>query len=137
MFLRLTARLKTVADMIPKCGVMADIGCDHGRLAAFVLQNHIAERVIAADISPHSIEKTRILMEKCGLSKWCCLRRGDGLSILAPNEAEVIVITGLGGPEMIDILSRADRGATYIVQPQNQVCDVRLFLAENQYHYLV
>ena len=34
-------------------------------------------------------------------------RLGDGLSVLRPGEAEVIVIAGMGGDAIVDILSAA------------------------------
>ena len=36
----LDSRLKCIAELIGKCDHYADIGCDHGRLGAFLLQHH-------------------------------------------------------------------------------------------------
>ena len=47
-------RLEAAAALLGKTSVLADIGCDHGRFSAAILQRGIAEKVIASDISQKS-----------------------------------------------------------------------------------
>ena len=49
--IKLTPRLKTVADMIEKCECFLDIGTDHAYLPAYIVENGIAKRAIASDIN--------------------------------------------------------------------------------------
>ena len=127
--IRLSPRLACIASLIPPAECLADIGCDHGRLDAHLLQSGRAARVIASDISTVSVEKARSLLTKCGLSDRCSFRVGDGLSVLKAGEADVIVLAGLGGPEILDILS-APVNAFYVLQPQNLVPQVRQSLTQ-------
>ncbi|MBQ2888785.1 MAG: SAM-dependent methyltransferase, partial [Firmicutes bacterium] len=63
------------------------------------------------------------------------LRLGDGLSVLAPGEAEVICIAGMGGMAITDILTagmaQAKAAKRLVLQPQRNVAAVRHFLVDN------
>ena len=61
-------RLEAAAALLGKTSVLADIGCDHGRFSAAMLQRGIAEKVIASDISAPSLKKAEQLANVCGLS---------------------------------------------------------------------
>lgn len=54
-------RLEAAAALLGKTSVLADIGCDHGRFSAAMLQRGIAEKVIASDISAPSLKKPNSL----------------------------------------------------------------------------
>lgn len=51
---QLVGRLRTIANFIPQKSVLADIGCDHGRLSVG-LSGHCSH-VWAIDISPLAIQ---------------------------------------------------------------------------------
>ena len=61
----LDPRLSTIAEMLGHCPVCADIGSDHGRLGAFLLQNHRCQHVCLTDISAPSLEKARKIERYC------------------------------------------------------------------------
>ena len=61
-------RLEAAAALLGKTSVLADIGCDHGRFSAAMLQRGTAEKVIASDISAPSLKKAEQLANVCGLS---------------------------------------------------------------------
>jgi len=44
-------RLRAAADWVEPCDIVADIGCDHGRLGAMLLLENRAKRLLASDIS--------------------------------------------------------------------------------------
>ena len=55
--IKLTPRLKTIADEIEKGETMADIGTDHGFLPVYLWEAGICPKVIMADISSGSLSK--------------------------------------------------------------------------------
>ena len=65
--LRLTERQKKITGMLDKSQCAADIGCDHGRLGAYLIQSGIAQSVIAADISEKSLDKARSLARRLNI----------------------------------------------------------------------
>ena len=82
----LDARLSLVYDLYDPCDLAADIGTDHARLPAALLQRGRCCRMILTDISPDALENARREIIRCGLSGKADLRLGDGLSPL-PNRA--------------------------------------------------
>lgn len=100
-------RLSAIAAMVRPCGVVADIGADHGMLSAHLLHSGKAQRVICSDISESSLAKARALL---GDDPRADFRLSDGLTALRPGEADCIIIAGMGGHTMGDILRTRPKG---------------------------
>lgn len=130
-------RLCAILEQIPKCETVADIGCDHGLTCLLVLKTGKAERVIATDISKMSLQKAENLLCESAYSDKAQFRCGNGLSVLDQDEADVIVISGMGGAEIIDILSRKEIRATYVLSPQSEVDEVRRWLVSHGFRLAV
>ena len=106
MPIRIDERLTAIATLI-KGGTVADVGGDHGKLGYYLVSTDRAEKVIATDISAPSLQKAQELAFDNGVSHLMETRLGDGLSPIKSNEADVVVIAGLGGDVMAEILSSA------------------------------
>ncbi|MBR3843298.1 MAG: SAM-dependent methyltransferase [Christensenellaceae bacterium] len=109
MAIKVSTRLQKLADCCPVSKVAADVGCDHGKLSALLIEMGKAERMIATDISEPSLKKAERLADESGMQ--IETRLGDGLKPLLNGEAETVVIAGMGAMQIIDILS-ADREKT-------------------------
>lgn len=133
--IRLRPRLFAAAELLQNVRTVADIGCDHGRLSAAILQCGAAQRVIAADISPASIEKASALARLTGLINRMDVRLGDGLTVLSPGEADAVVMCGIGGTLIVQLLTAVPvplMGARLAVfQPMRGVEDLRRYLFVN------
>lgn len=102
--MKLDNRLKAVINEIN--GIcLADIGCDHGKVGAKALLENRVQKVIACDISKPSLEKAIKLFKENNIYNKGDFRCGDGFLVLNENDADVIVIAGMGGLEIINILS--------------------------------
>ena len=102
---RLDSRLSLVFDLYDECNLAADIGTDHARLPAALIQRGRCQHMILTDISPDALNNARSEIIRCGLSERCELRNGDGLSPLKKSEkCRMISITGMGGRTIRDIL---------------------------------
>lgn len=128
MPIRLDERLTRVASLV-RCEAAADIGCDHGKLAFYLVETDRAERVIATDISEGSLKKARELVLENGADDRISLRLGDGLAPVRDGEADVIVIAGLGGDVISGILERARADGktfdSYVLSPNTHPEKVR------------
>ena len=134
--IRLTPRQQKIAAYIPKCACVADIGCDHGRLGAYLLQSGKCKKVIACDISAPSLEKARMLAVRLGL-EGCETRLADGMLGLKENEADCAVIAGMGGLTIANILKAAVyKPEIIIAQPMNGVTLLKQTLPELGYMLL-
>lgn len=133
----LSERLMMSIGMIPKGKVVADVGCDHARVAIWLVKNGIAPRVIATDLrtGPLSHADANIAYFHC--EDKIETRLSDGLMNLRPSEAEVILIAGMGGGLTVHILSEGlDRirlASDLVLQPQSERGAVRRFLLEHDF----
>ena len=123
----LDPRLSMIAYLIDRCECLADIGCDHGRLGAFMLQADRCKRATLTDISEASLRKARSLIGLLGLSDRVHFKVGDGLSAL-DEPADVVVIAGMGGATIAEII-RAGRkklgDARLVLQPNVAAPELR------------
>ena len=104
---RLDARLAAAAQLVKPGAAVADIGCDHGKLAIFLALTGRAKRVIAADLRAGPLQTAAANCRRYGCEGAVELRLGDGLSVLAPGEADTLVLAGVSAKTTIDILSAA------------------------------
>lgn len=102
----LQPRLRLLAEMTPPGGRLADIGTDHGYLPVWLLQEGRIPSAIAADVGAEPLEHARRTAEEYetqGLDFRLC----DGLSGIEPEETDTVVIAGMGGETIRDILRAA------------------------------
>jgi len=115
----LDPRLSKIAEMLGTCSVCADIGSDHGRLGAFLLQNGQCSKVYLTDISAPSLDKARKLCALIGFKDEVQFRVGDG-ALALDAKADKVVIAGMGGETIADIIENSDgrlEGAVLLLQP--------------------
>ncbi len=105
--MRLTKRMRAIADMCPPLESYADIGCDHGTVAAALVKENRAGKVIATDISEPSLKKAQRLAEEEGLCGSITFAVGDGLRPISGMGVGGAVICGMGG-ELITRILGAD-----------------------------
>ena len=133
----LDERLGTIAAMTPRCRTVADIGCDHGLLIAELLQSGRCDFGIAADINPLPLDKARRELGRRGLSDCSECRLTNGLCGIAPVGVDTVVIAGMGGELISDILGRweyADNPSiTYLLQPMTRPVALRRWLFEHHF----
>ena len=104
---RLDARLAAVAALVRPGCVCADIGCDHGLLSAWLACQHRCKKVIACDVRPGPLQTAQRNFARYGCTEEVECRLGNGLSVLAPNEVDDIVIAGVSGVTVGQILAQA------------------------------
>lgn len=131
----LPERLLAIANQVPACEAMADIGCDHGYLPIYLLQSGRVSRAVAMDIHRGPLEQALLHIEKYGMASCIELRQSDGLAKLRPGEVQAVVIAGMGGMLIKDILEKADPRVldsleTLVLQPQTEADQVRRILHE-------
>ena len=129
--MRLSPRLERAISLIPISHVIADVGTDHGQLALEVLRRGIAERVIATDISLMSLKKAEKLIVSMGYEDFADFRCGDGLSVIREGEIDLAVILGMGGMEIMKILSFSNLPDTLILSPQHDTLALRDYLVNH------
>lgn len=140
--INLSERLKKMAQRIDKGETMADIGTDHGFLPLYLLESGISPKVIMTDISEKSLEKAVDNAASClkGRDGRAEFRTGDGLSVLGMGEVDAVVIAGMGGKLIRDIMAD-DITLTasfdkFILQPRIGQGILRKWLIENGFRII-
>lgn len=135
MKLKIDKRLKTVADNVSFCKSAADIGTDHAYIPIHLILNGICAEVIASDIKKGPLEAARRNIEKFGLGQFITTRLGNGLSVLAEEEVETVIIAGMGGVLITNILENDRRKSkaikNYVLQPNYAAEYLRKWLYNN------
>ena len=130
--LQLQPRLRLLADMVPAGAHLADIGTDHGYLPVWLMQQGRIASAIAADIGPEPLAHARRTAAEYGAA--LDLRLCDGLRGIAPHEADTLVMAGMGGETIIQILTDSPwprtSGCTLLLQPQSRAEALRRFQAQ-------
>lgn len=133
--MKLGARLTAIAAYVLPGSRVADIGTDHGYLAVHLVERGDVGFVVAGDINEGPLASAREFVQIRGLTEKISVRLGDGLAVLQPEEADTIVIAGMGGTTMIHILSeRTDlirKVKRMILQPMVGAGALRLWLIKH------
>lgn len=136
----LSRRLRMLADLMTRGYRAADVGCDHGFLSIYLIQQGISPRVLAMDVRKGPLAAAREHIASCGLEEYIGSRLSDGLAALCPGEAETLICAGMGGPLMEKILrdgmEKARELKELILQPQSEIGAFRRFLRREGFRIL-
>ncbi len=133
--IRLSPRLAAIAALVPSGAHVADVGTDHGLLAVRLAEQGLAASVVATDVRVGPLAAAKQNIEAAGLADRVSLRLCDGLSDVRPEEADVIVLAGMGGETITGILSRApwslENDRLLLLSPQSKHELLRAWLWEH------
>lgn len=134
MKLPISPRLLACAGFVVHGYRVADIGCDHGYLSIYLLQNRIASFCIASDINQQPLLSASRNAEKYGVKDRMTFCISDGVRQI-PRDFDVMVCAGMGGDTMIHILEEAswlqDSQYRLILQCQSKIPMLRGYLSDH------
>ncbi len=135
--LKLSKRMRAVAAMVTPGNVLADIGTDHGYVPIALVQREKIPRAVAVDIKEGPLNRAKENIVQYGMQGYIETRLSDGVKAIEANEADSILIAGMGGELIIHILTEGEsvcRSAKEIIlQPQSEVRKVREYLRAHKY----
>lgn len=138
--MELSKRLKWIIEKLNKAEVIMDVGTDHGYIPIYLIKNNIAKKVIASDINKEPLNKAKINASLDGVVDKIDLRLGGGLSPLKDKEANGVIIAGMGGNLIRDILendlNKVKNLDYLILQPAQNPEVLRKYLYGNNYEIL-
>lgn len=101
----LDERLSAVAGLFPVCARGADIGADHGKLAARLLQEGKCGAMLLSDISGVSLSKARRLFDRLGLLDKAVFAVADGFDALTAP-VDCAAVCGMGSRTICGMIER-------------------------------
>jgi len=131
----LSPRLLAAASLVRGGGTAADIGTDHAYLPVYLIEKGIISGAIACDIGIGPLKNAEKTVEQFSFRDKIELRLSDGLKNISPDEADDIIICGIGGELITSILSDCkwikNSRFNLVLQPMTHSEDVRRFLCKN------
>lgn len=138
--MELSKRLNWIIEKLNKVDIIMDVGTDHGYIPIYLVKNSIASKVIASDINKEPLKKAKINASLDGVLDKIDLRLGGGLSPLNNKEANAVIIAGMGGNLIRDILENdldKVKNLDYLIlQPAQNPEVLRKYLYNNNYEIL-
>jgi len=130
-------RLNEIFNLVDKNSIVADIGTDHGIIPIMLSKFNLAKKIIATDISENSLNKLKEKLKQNDNINNIETRVSDGLNSFFEYEIDTIIISGMGGILIKDILNTnldiAKTAETLILSPNNSLDVVRKFLVNNNF----
>ncbi|MDE6034773.1 MAG: Nif3-like dinuclear metal center hexameric protein [Ruminococcus sp.] len=130
-------RLKACADMVNGSGIVCDVGTDHAYLASELIISGKCQKVIASDINISPLGMARHTVEKNNLADKIDLILSDGLENIPLDNVSDIVIAGMGGETIIEILHKcpelAESSIRLILQPMTKSEVLRKWLYDSNF----
>ena len=134
MKIPISKRLLCCAELVPLCGTVADVGTDHGYLGIYLLREGRCAHVIAADLREKPLASARTNAALFSVAERMEFVLSDGLHNFKPRTFDALVLAGMGGDLIANILADAPwlEGGDYtlILQPQSAANDLRRWLGE-------
>lgn len=138
--LRLDNRLKLCAEFVRNGARLADIGTDHAYLPVWLCQNGKCPFAIAADINSEPLKRGHDTVVEANLTDKIETRLSDGLKSINSDEADDIVIAGMGGELIARIIGECgfseDESKRFILQPMTKSEYLIEWLCKNGYKIL-
>lgn len=135
---KLGPRMAAIAAMVSSGSRVADIGTDHAYLPIYLVTEGIIPSAVAGDVHQGPYCSALDTVNRLGLSGRIAVRFGDGLAVLSPGEADTAIIAGMGGLNIIDILSEQPEItrslSRLVLQPMLAAGAVRRWLVDNGWH---
>lgn len=127
-------RLKICAEMVTGKGIVCDIGTDHAYLPVYLVKNNKCKKAVAADINDGPLLYAKQTINKFDCTEQIQIKKSDGLKSLDLSGVSDIVIAGMGGETIADILRsevRSLNGINFVFQPMTRSEFLRKWLYKN------
>jgi tRNA (adenine22-N1)-methyltransferase len=134
---KLTARLELVASFVRPGVPVADIGTDHAYLPVFLVNSGCSPCAVASDVKKGPLGRAKLTACEYGAEEKITFSLADGLDGVVPSQADDVVIAGMGGELIAEIISRCgwlkNPQKHLVLQPMTAQEELRDFLCENGY----
>ncbi len=115
-------RIDAIYSFIDLKDRVVDVGCDQAKLGILLAKRN--QKSIASDISPKVIERASLDIRKLGLDSLIDLRVSNGLQDIKENEADTLVLSGMGTHTILEILNNTKLKFNKIITISNNYHDI-------------
>ena len=132
--MKLTGRLEEIVRWVPECERVIDVGTDHALVPIALLSRNIIHHAIGIDKSPLPLGQATVNRHNAEVVDRLRLVCASGLEIEDLESEDVVVMAGMGGRTMQDILQSSSWRGTLVLQPNRDVPELRQWLSDNGWY---
>lgn len=132
---RISKRLKAITSYVAKDDKVVDVGCDHGLLSIYLVENNLVSKVIASDVNENALKNAISNIEKRNLHIKTVL--SDGIEKIDLKDINTLIISGMGTSTILHILhdnKKLKKINKLIIQANNDYYILRENLNEKGYY---
>ena len=133
-------RLKAISKIVSGGNTVCDVGTDHCHLPIYLIENNIFKKAIATDINIMPLKSAEKNIKEHNLEDKIKTRLGNGLMPLNKNEADTIIIAGMGGILISEILEQGkdiiNENTSLVLQPMTNIATLKKYLFQNQFNII-
>lgn len=133
--MKLSLRLKSIANFVDSSDVVADIGCDHAYLDIYLVISNIVPKTLACDINKNALDMGINNIKKYGLEDKIETKLCDGITGIS-KDINTLIISGMGTSTIIKILSNDNviNINKVIIQSNNDYYELRKYMVNNGFY---
>lgn len=136
--IKLSKRLKIIADYVCDNASMVDIGCDHGLLDIYLYNNRRNIKIIASDVNDKALSNAINNIKKYNLEGKIETVVSDGFDNIDVSGIDTVIISGMGAHTIVGILfsnlKKLKNIENIIVQSNNDIDFLRKRVNEIGYY---
>ncbi len=132
--IKLSDRLYALANLVTAGNRLADIGTDHGYIPIWLCKKGVIPSALAMDVREGPLSRAEAHIREYGLTDRIQTRLSDGLKKIGEDEADTVLIAGMGGRLMLRILSETavpESVTELVLQPQSDISLIRRWIREH------
>lgn len=103
----ISKRLKAIVEFVDKNDTLVDVGCDHGLLSIYLVENNKVKKVIASDINQNALNSAIKNIQKRKMDIETIL--SDGVKDINLKGINTLVISGMGTSTILHILENSEK----------------------------
>ena len=137
--IKLDKRLSACVSLVEKGSFAADVGTDHAYIPIWLVKNNVCSRCVASDVNAGPVESAKKNIALNGVSENVTVVCANGLEDGAFDGCDNIIIAGMGGELIAEILDKTDRpksASRLILQPMTKQDTLRRYLWDNGYEII-
>lgn len=134
--IKLSNRLEAIARIVQPLDSLVDVGTDHGYIPVWLKQSGFKGKIIATDIKFGPLKHAKITASENSLENQIDFILCNGLQEVVPHSVSCVLIAGMGGETIADILNAAPwtkDNCLVVLQPMTKSSYLREWLFENGY----
>ncbi len=138
--MELSKRLQTIASCVTEGFRAADVGTDHGYIPIYLVQHKRCPHAFAMDINEGPLQRAKQHIAEMNLESRIDCILSDGLDGLPKKDVDSVILAGMGGDLIVQILERGKEKLScireLILSPQSHPERVRRWLHQNSFRIL-